>query len=118
NAIGSFGNSVRTQAASITANGGNGGVFVTEQDGASFTASATGSGSIGLTSLSGTLTVGGAITTGSGSVTLSSGDGVAVNANVNAGSGQIAINANTDGAGNEGYVQTSPASLSTSNANA
>src|SRR5262249_54731530 len=57
--IGSAGANVLTQAGTVTAAGGTGGVFITESDGADFTATATGSGDIHLTSTTGTLNIAG-----------------------------------------------------------
>jgi hypothetical protein len=115
--IGANGSPVLTQTASVSATGGDGGVYVTEADGATFTASATGPGNVSLTSNSGTLTVNGPVTAVTGSITLSSGDDVSVNAAVGGPgtSGTININANTDGAGANGYTQTTAGNLQTTN---
>ena len=85
-----------TTAGTVTAAAGSGGVFITETNGANFTATATGAGPISLTSTTGVLGVTGATSTGSGPITLSSGDAVSLSANVGgAGSGPITITANT-----------------------
>ena len=113
NGIGTSGSPIQTTAATITAAAGSGGVFITESDGASFTASATGAGNIALASTSGTLDIGGATSTASGNVTLSSADDVTISAAVNAGSGSVLINANTAGADGAGFTQNAGGSIAT-----
>ena len=54
---------IQTTASTITASAGSGGVFITESDGASFTATATGAGNLALTWTTGPLTIGGASST-------------------------------------------------------
>jgi len=116
NGIGNSSQKPATHAATIVASAGNGGVFLSEADGADFTVTTTGFGSIGLDNASGTLHIAGLTSTSGGSITLSSADAIALGANLNAGSGAIAISANTDGAGSDGYDQKA-ASLLTSNTN-
>jgi hypothetical protein len=119
-AIGSTSANVNTQGTTVTANAGNGGVYITEADGANFTANATGSGNVALTNLTGTLAITGASTAAAGNISLSSGDGIAVNAPLGGAgmSGTITIAANTDGSGNQGYTQGVAGNLQTSNTTA
>ncbi len=116
--IGSSAKNLLTAGGIITAAAGSGGVFITQAGSTSVTATATGAGNISVTDTSGTLTVGGATTTATGSITLASAGGVAVNANVNAGSGVITISANTAGSGTSGYSQATAATLTTTNTTA
>ncbi|MBX7106065.1 MAG: autotransporter-associated beta strand repeat-containing protein [Gemmataceae bacterium] len=117
NAVGATGNPILTNATSITATGGNAGVYVTEDDGASFTATATGDGSLELVNLLGKLTIAGATTAVDGNIVISSADDVEVNANVGTTSfnGTLTINANTDGKGTEGFLQNTTSRLTTNN---
>jgi trimeric autotransporter adhesin len=96
--IGTAAANIRTTAGTVTATAGSSGVFITETDGASFTATATGSGDVRLTNIAGTLNVAGATTTGNGAIVLSSGDAITLNAAVGGGgfSGTVTIDANTD----------------------
>jgi hypothetical protein len=115
NTVGSLASPIHTQADSITANGAAGGINLLEDDGASFTLAATGAGPINVVNTAGTLTIGGASTFGSGPVSLSSGDGIAINAalgDLNS-SGTVSIAANTDGAGNQGFTMSSSGSIRT-----
>ncbi|WP_447979649.1 two-partner secretion domain-containing protein [Candidatus Nitrospira bockiana] len=114
--IGTAAASIRTTAATVTANAGGSGVFVTETDGANVSATATGGGAVRLASTTGTLTISGPTSTASGAITLSSGDAVVVGSAVNAGSGTVTINANTNGAGAEGLTMTAGGSIITTNA--
>jgi hypothetical protein len=67
----------------------------------------TNNGAVSLTSTAGgTLNIGAAISSTGGTITLNSGDAVTVGALVDAGSGKIAINANTDGAAAQGFSNT------------
>ncbi|MGH7164450.1 MAG: OmpA family protein, partial [Nitrospiraceae bacterium] len=105
---------VQTTAGAITAGAGSGGVFITESDGASFTATATGAGAINLTSTAGTLTIAGATSTGSGPVTLTS-DSMAIAAPVSS-TGALTLQPVTPGqsigiAGGAGGLSLSGASL-------
>ncbi len=111
--VGTAGARIQTRSGSITATAGTGGIFITEADGASFQATAAGAGQVNLASTTGTLTIAGPTSTGSGAITLASGDAVAVNANVGGGSGTITVNANTDGAGAEGFTQSGAANITT-----
>jgi filamentous hemagglutinin family protein len=77
--IGSSGANIRTTAGTITASSGTSGVFITESDGADFTATATGAGAIRLTSATGPLAIAGPTSTGSGANTLTA-DTVDINA--------------------------------------
>lgn len=117
NGIGVSGNAIRTQATTITAIGGPAGVFVTEDAGATFTATATTTGNIELTNLAGKLTIGGATNAADGNITLASADDIEVNANVGSTSfnGILTINANTDGAGSQGYLQATNVRLTSNN---
>ena len=92
-------------------------MFLSELDGANFTVSATGSGSIDILNHAGTLNNAGASSTSNGSINLSSADAVTLSADLNGGSGTISIAANTDGTGSEGFDQLG-ASLVTTNTNA
>ena len=118
NTIGTAAANILTQAGTIVATAGTGGAFITEADGADFTATATGAGNVSLTNLAGILNIAGVTKTVTGNISISSGDDVTVNANVGDGStaGTITIAANTDGAGTQGYTQAATASLITSNA--
>jgi hypothetical protein len=114
--IGSSGTPIRTTAAAVTALAGDGGLWVTETDGADFTLAATGPGTITVVNQTGTLTVAGASTFGAGAVILSSGDGIAINAalgNTADSSGEVTIAANTDGAGAEGLTVGAAGSVTT-----
>ncbi|MDY3555463.1 Ig-like domain-containing protein, partial [Gemmata sp. JC717] len=113
--IGTAAAPVQTTATTIVATAGPGGAFLAESDGASVTASATGTGDISVVNATGTLTVAGATTTVSGNITLTSGDALVLSANVNAGSGTVTLAANTDGAGTEGLSQTA-GTVTTTNA--
>ena len=117
NSIGTAVNPISTAGTTITATTGNGGVFLIEDDGANFTATASGAGNVSITNLMGTLNIAGATSTVSGNITLASGDAVTLGASLNAGSGTITIAANTDGVGNQGYDQKG-ATLTTTNTTA
>jgi len=67
--IGAAGSPVTTTAGTVTATAGSGGVFITETDGANFSAIAAGAGPINLRS-GGALTVAGPITSGTGNYRL------------------------------------------------
>ncbi len=118
--VGASGAAIKTQATTISARGGDGGAFVTEADGASFSGRATGAGDVAFTSTTGTLTVGGAVSAATGNISLSSADDVAVQAVVGGSgfTGTLSIAANTDGAGAQGYSQTLPGDLVTANTTA
>jgi hypothetical protein len=115
--IGAAAANIETQATTVTAAAGSGGVFITEADGASFAATATGTGNIALATNSGTLAIGGPTATAAGNITLSSPDGIAVNAPLGGAgtSGTITIAANTDGVGAQGYTQSPAGNLQTTN---
>jgi autotransporter-associated beta strand protein len=115
NGIGTSGQRLATSGTALILSAGAGGMFVGEADGANVTATATGSGNIDVQNVVGTLNVAGLTSTATGNITLSSGDAVTLGADVNAGSGTIAIAANTDGAGSQGYDQKA-ASIVTTNA--
>ncbi len=116
--IGTAGARVLTTAGTVTASTGGSGVFITESNGANFTATATGGAAINLLSTTGTLTIAGATSTGSGAVTLASGDAVAINAALNAGSGTVTINTNTNAAGADSFSMGAAGSITTTNATA
>jgi len=86
-AIGASGTPIQTTAGTITAAAGSGGVFVTNSTGASFTATATGAGNIVLMTTTGTLTIGGATSTGSGDVDLVAAGAIVLNNSVTTGTG-------------------------------
>ncbi|MCL4206325.1 MAG: hypothetical protein KJ000_27905 [Pirellulaceae bacterium] len=115
--IGTAADNIRTTAGTVTATTGSAGVFITETDGAGFTATATGAGDVRLTNIAGTLNVAGATTTGSGAIVLSSGDAITLNAAVGGVgfSGTVTINANTDNAGSQSFTQNSGGSIQTAN---
>ena len=94
---------------------GDGGVHVTEADGANVSATATNSGAISIANLAGTLNVNGPIITDSGGISLGSADDLQVDAAIGADtfSGTISLVANTDGAGTQGFLQTLNGSLTT-----
>ena len=79
--IGTAGENILTIAETITANGGTCGVFITEREGGKVAATAAGAGPISLTSSTGTLTISGPTSTGTGSITLTAED-MAINAPV------------------------------------
>ena len=108
---------LRTAATTLTVSAGGGGVAVAEQDGVDVTASATGAGSVVISNGSGTLNVASAITLTSGNISLSSGDGLTLAADLTTDAGTITLAANTDGAGNEGFDQKA-ATLTTGNESA
>ena len=104
NGIGTAANPILTAAQTDTAAASSAAVYITQTGAGSVTATA--AGAITVADTSGTLTV--AATSISGGVTLSSADSLALGGNVNAGSGQIIINADTDGlatAGTPSYNQ-------------
>lgn len=134
NGIGTSGTPVKTAASTVSVNAGAGGAFIVEADGATVTAVTTGTGSLGVASNSGSLnlsattaagnltaTSGGSLTivgttsTGSGNISLSAANAIALNANVSSTAGTITIAANTDGTGSEGFDQKA-ATISTGNA--
>jgi hypothetical protein len=104
NTVGTSGANIRTTAGTLNLIGGTGGVFATETDGANVSFQATGAGAVAIRTLAGTLTVAGSSFGGSGPVTLTSPDAVAVNAAIET-IGRVAITANTDGAGAQGFSQ-------------
>ena len=98
--IGTSANPVLTAAPTISASAGAGGVFVSQQTGsASVTASAAGAGNVSLADAdsTATLTIGGAVSTASGNIAITAAGAIIDNANINAGSGTIAISADTAG---------------------
>ena len=126
NAAGSAGAPLSTQVTTLTVNTGVGGVYVTEDDDVNLSGSTFG-GRLAVTTLTGTLTVSGALATNTGAVALTSGGNIAVNAaigtlsgaitlsaadaitlaaNLNPGTGVLTIAANTDGIGTQGVNQT------------
>jgi len=113
-------NAIDTTVTTVTASAATGGVFIKESDGADFTATvAGGAGDISLTSTSGTLNIAGATNTGGGKITLSSGGAVTLGAPLGSGTtGVIAINANNDGAGAEGFTQNVGGTITTGDAGA
>jgi hypothetical protein len=115
--IGTAAVNIRTTAGTVTAAAGSSGVFITETDGANFTATATGAGEVRLTNNAGTLNIAGATTTGSGAIALSSGDAITLNAAVGGGgfSGTVTINANTDNTDAQSFTQNSGGSIQTTN---
>ena len=114
--IGTQNQPLLTDGTSLFLGAGNGGVYAIEDDGADVTASATSNGSIVIANLVGPLTITGPITTTTGNISISSPDAVTLNANVNAGSGIIAIAANTDGNGTDGFTQSAGLISTTSTA--
>ncbi len=120
NGIGTAANPLGTQATTIVANAGAGGVYLAEADGASVTATATGAGNVSITNATGTLNIAGATTTVTGNLSLSSGGAITLGANLNAGSGTITIAADTLGtttAGTAAFDQMG-ASITTTNTTA
>jgi len=117
NAVGTSADPVRTQAATIAVTAGAGGAFVREADGAAIAASTTGSGDLSIANDSGTLSVASPITTVDGDISLASDDGLVLGANITSGTGTIALAANTDGAGTDGFDQGT-ALLTTGNTSA
>ena len=76
------------------------------------------SGNISLISTTGTLTIGNTgsqITTTSGNTTLTAGNDILLQHSIAGGSGMVAISANTDGLGSEGFVQSSNRTITTTN---
>src|SRR5205085_2198916 len=113
--VGASGTPIHSKATNITATAGDGGMTLTEDDGANFTLTTTGVGTMTVINTTGTLTIAGASTFGSGAVDLKSGDDVAVNAALGdlLSSGTVAIAANTDGAGSQGLSMSSSGSIRT-----
>ena len=114
---------VRTNAGTIVALAGAGGVFITELDGANVTVNAAGAGGkIVVNSTSGLLRIvgasGNATAAATDSVTLSSADGVEIANILNAGAGTVAVSANTVDAGNEGFAMTGAGQITTTNTTA
>ena len=116
--VGVSGTPIATTAGTITAGADTGGVFITNSGAGSFTATAVGAGKVQLATTSGTLTINGATTTGSGNILLTSPDGIAINAAVGGGaySGTITINANTDTTAGGDFTMSGAGSLATTNA--
>lgn len=116
--VGTAAQPLRITVGAMSADGGAGGVYVVESDGAEVAATASGVGAIRLSALAGALTVTGLVAADSGNITLSSPDAVIVNGQVgDSGTlGQILIQANTDGIGSEGYLQGTAGILGTNNA--
>lgn len=111
-AIGTTGLRILSTANTVNATAGSGGVFLGEADGAAFTVTAQGAGVIDILSTAGTLDIAGATNTGTGTITLVSGDAVVLNAALGgADDGAISIQANTDGAGAEGFTQNAAATI-------
>lgn len=111
-AIGATGFRIGSTATTVNATAGSGGVFLSEVDGAAFTVTAQGAGAIDILSTSGTLDIAGATNTGTGAITIASGDAVNLNAALGGGDdGAITIQANTDGAGAEGFTQNAAATI-------
>src|SRR5205823_480246 len=104
NTIASSANPLRTTSGVVNLIGGSGGVFETETDGADFSFRATGSGQVQITNLLGTLTIAASSFGGTGAMTLTSPDAVVVNAAITT-HGPIAVTANTDGVGAQGFTQ-------------
>ncbi|MFL5329473.1 MAG: beta strand repeat-containing protein [Gemmataceae bacterium] len=117
-ALGASGTPLNTKSKSVTATAGSGGIYLQEADGASFIFNETGGGDVSIGNSSGTLTVGGASTWDTGTCTLSSADGVAVNAavgTVGTTKGNFVVYANSDGsAGTDGYIQGVAGNIQTS----
>ena len=111
NGVGTSTNPIATQVGRLSLKAGDGGAFVNEADGAVVVADISGAGSLTVTNATGTLTANAneTIRTASGSITLSSGDGIALNGVVGitalTGGGTITLAANTDGNGTQGYSQ-------------
>src|SRR5262245_27627223 len=103
--VGTAAAQVRTQAGTLAVTGGAGGAFVREADGAALSASTTGAGDLSVVNEAGTLSIISPITTIGGNITLASADNLVLGANVTSGTGTIALTANTDGAGTEGFDQ-------------
>src|SRR5439155_878221 len=82
NAIGTAGQRLPTAAGTIVATSGVGGIYLTEDDGAAVTATASSIGTIDLRNNLGTLTVAGATATLDGNVVLSSTDGITLSADL------------------------------------
>jgi autotransporter-associated beta strand protein len=106
NSIGAASQPVDTAATTIVASAGAGGMNIAEADGANVTASATGVGNIIVSNALGTLTVAGTTSTVTGNLSISSADGLVIAADVNSGTGNLVLAANTDGAGATGLSQT------------
>ena len=111
--IGDAGQRLHTAGSVIAASAGSAGMFLSEADGADFSATTSG-GVIDILNNSGTLNVADPMTTANGNIILSSADAVTLSADLNAGNGTIAIAANTDGLGADSYDQKG-ASLHSSN---
>ena len=97
-----------TTAGTINANTGTSGIFITESDGANFTATDTGAGAITLTSTTGALTIDGATSSGSGAITLTA-DTVNINNSLTS-TGALTINPVT-AAGNLAVSSSSSSNL-------
>jgi autotransporter-associated beta strand protein len=119
-AIGAAGANILSAAVIISAEAGAGGVFITEKDGGSFTATASGAGgSVSLTSLDGSMTIvgptGNSTAAATDSVAISSNSAISLDADINAGAGTILIGVNQDGAGPGDFIQSLGADISTTN---
>ena len=114
--IGASGSPIFTKATTIVTNS-NSGTYISEADGATVTATATGAGEVNIANSLGLLTLAGATTTGSGPINIGSQDGVELDGTLGASnySGKITINANMDGAGSEGFTHTVGATITTTN---
>ncbi|HEY7320394.1 MAG TPA: filamentous hemagglutinin N-terminal domain-containing protein, partial [Candidatus Binatia bacterium] len=107
--IGSAGANILTTAGTITASTGTNGVFITENDGANITATATGGGAISVKSTIGALNIAGATSTGSGAITLTA-DTVDINNSLTS-TGALTLTPVT-ASGDLTVTSSSPANLS------
>lgn len=114
--IGASGAPVSTKATTIDATSTSG-TYVSEADGATVTAKSTSTGEVNVASITGTLILAGTTTTGSGLITLSSGDGVQLDGTIGGAgfSGRVAITANTDGLGSQGFTHSVGGIIQTTN---
>ncbi|HZZ80061.1 MAG TPA: autotransporter-associated beta strand repeat-containing protein, partial [Gemmataceae bacterium] len=115
NAIGTSSNNIGTQAATITASGGSGGVYLKQNGTSSVTVSAAAGANVSVLDQSGDLTIPTAISTTNGNITLASAGALNLNANLNAGSGTIALSANTAGTGTGSFNQAAAVTITTTN---
>jgi autotransporter-associated beta strand protein len=111
NSIGSGTTPFRINTNSLTAVSGGGGMNILESDDVTLFITG-GSGAISVSSLTGVMTTGAAITT-SGNLALSSGGEFQVGHDINSGTATILLQANTDGVGSEGLIQTAGTITST-----
>ena len=118
--IGASGNPLVTNAKSVVATAGSGGIWLRDVGSADYTFTETGGGDVSISVDTGTLTIAGNSTWDTGKVTLTSADDVVVNGSLGtaggATKGGLVVVANADGSGTQGYTQSTTAIINTTTA--